>query len=216
MPVSHAEAGPVPRDIPPEMKVYLTFDDGPSEYTADILDSLDQYGAVATFFMLEPHIRLYPDVVRRSIREGHALGSHGVTHKYRQFYKSTESIISEIDQTIATIRDVTGVGTPLVRVPYGTVPNVSRSQMAVLAEHGYKIWDWNIDSSDWRTQDERYVTSTVKQLQKLRAKGVAPVILLHDMKGTAAHLKDLLKYLQENGYDFCTIDSSLPELHQGS
>lgn len=199
--------------VPAEMKVYLTFDDGPSQYMADILDALDQYGAVATFFMLEPHIRLYPDIVQRAIKEGHALGSHGVTHKYRKFYQSTESIISEIDQTISAIRDVTGIGSPLVRLPYGSVPNVTRKQMAILSEHGYKIWDWNVDSCDWKTKDERYVNTTIKQLQKLREEETIPVILLHDMKGTAAHLSSLLKYLYDNGYVFSTLDPSMPELH---
>jgi peptidoglycan/xylan/chitin deacetylase (PgdA/CDA1 family) len=166
--------------------------------------------------MLEPHIRLYADVVQRMAQEGHALGSHGVTHQHNIFYKSTESMISEMDQTIAAIREITGIGSPLIRVPYGSVPNVSQNQMKVLAAHGYKLWDWNVDSSDWRTQDARYVTTTIKQVQKLRDMETSSIILLHDMKGTAAHLSSLLDYLKKYGYVFCVLDPSLPEYHIGS
>ena len=202
-------------DMPvrPEMKVYLTFDDGPSEYTEEILNTLNEYEAAATFFMLEPHIRSYASLVQRMAEEGHALGSHGVTHQHNIFYKSTESMISEMDQTITAIREITGVGSPLIRVPYGSVPNVSQNQMKILAEHGYKLWDWNVDSGDWRTKDARYVTTTIKQVQKLREQEIAPIILLHDMKTTAAHLSDLLDYLAKRGYIFCALDPSLPEYH---
>jgi peptidoglycan/xylan/chitin deacetylase (PgdA/CDA1 family) len=201
-------------DVPPspEMNVYLTFDDGPSEYMDTILDLLDEFEAVATFFLLEPHIRTYPDVVRRAFQDGHALGSHGVTHKHHIFYSSTESIISEIDQTIAALRDTTGIGGPLVRVPYGTFPNVTKNQLAILAEHGYKIWDWNVDSRDWKMQDGSFVAPTIKEIKTLREQGVAPVILLHDMKGTVAHLPDLLAYLRDNGYVFSVLDPSMPGL----
>ncbi|MCL1789815.1 MAG: polysaccharide deacetylase [Peptococcaceae bacterium] len=199
-------------DVPPspEMNVYITFDDGPSEYMDNILDTLDEYGAVATFFLLEPRIRQYPDVVRRAFREGHALGSHGVTHKHNVFYQSTESIISEIDQTITALRDTTGVGSPLVRVPYGTFPNMTKKQLAILAEHGYKVWDWNIDSHDWKLQDGSFVPQTIQQLKKLREQGATPIVLLHDMKGTVAHFAVLLEYLRDNGYVFCTLDPASP------
>ncbi|WP_096186939.1 polysaccharide deacetylase family protein [Evansella halocellulosilytica] len=60
--------------------VYLTFDDGPSSASIEILDILDQFDAKATFFMLEPEMRTHPDIVNRTVKDGHAVALHCVTH----------------------------------------------------------------------------------------------------------------------------------------
>ena len=198
--------------IEPEMLVYLSFDDGPTAFTEKILDTLKEYNACATFFFLEPRIRDRSSTVIRARDEGHALGSHGVTHKYSKFYASTESILWEMDETIRALKEEAGVDSVLVRVPYGTYPNLSDAQIKIMRGHGYKIWDWNVDSEDWRTQDQHFVTNTIRQLKWLRVKKIAPVILMHEREETAEYLPQLLTYLVNEGYVFRVIDSSLPEV----
>lgn len=195
-----------------EMVAYLTFDDGPASSTEEILDILQVYNAKATFFMIEPQIHKYPDAMLRMRDEGHALASHSVSHKLKVFYQSTEQMILEMETTVQTIKETTGVESRLIRVPFGSVPHMTKEQKAIMAEHGFKLWDWNVDSRDWSFKDGSYIEYTIAQLEKLRSRKKSPVILLHDLHSTAAHLPRLLSYMVEQGYEFHVIDSSLPEV----
>ena len=105
------------------MKVaYLTVDDGPTNNTNKLLNTLDQYHAKATFFMLNGNMNSYQNAVKRMVQDGHAVGSHSVTHDKNKFYRSPSSAVGEMITTRNTIKKITGVTSNLMRTPYGSVP----------------------------------------------------------------------------------------------
>lgn len=196
------------RDNKTERTVYLTFDDGPSSASHEILDTLQQFNAKATFFMLEPAMRAYPDMVKRMIKEGHAVGLHGVTHDRDKFYQSEQAALNEMRTGQATLESISGVRTHLIRSPFGSVPYLTDSFRTVLENDGFKLWDWNVDSSDWNLSADEYVQHVISQVEELVQAGGTPIILMHDRGETASHLSILLSYLQEHGYQTSVIDES--------
>lgn len=194
----------------PSYKVaYLTFDDGPRHATKKILDTLARHNAIGTFFMLEPAIRRFPALVRRIVHEGHAIGLHGVTHRKEEFYASKKSVIDEFNQTRETLKKTSGKITDLVRTPYGSRPYLKPSFVRAIRNSGYQLWDWNVDSKDWKYKSERSVKLVIKQVKHLEKSKVRPVILMHDLKETARFLPQIITYLKERGYILEKLDSSL-------
>ncbi|AST96817.1 polysaccharide deacetylase [Niallia circulans] len=192
-----------------EKVVYLTFDDGPNSATTEILDILDQFNAKATFFMLEPEMRKSPEIVKRIIRDGHSAGLHGVTHDKDQFYQSEQAALQEMVKTQETLHDISGVKSDLIRTPYGSIPYLTDSFREVFDQHGFKLWDWNVDSEDWNLSTEASLDSVISQIEKIENNGQSPIIVLHDKTETAKQLPNLLTYLLEKGYKPEKIDNDV-------
>lgn len=90
-------------------RVFLTFDDGPSEtVTPVVLDTLKKENIKATFFLLGSRVELNPELVKREYNEGHYLASHGYSHVYSQIYASPQSVIDEYNRSVTAIRNAIG------------------------------------------------------------------------------------------------------------
>ncbi|KYG29547.1 polysaccharide deacetylase family protein [Alkalihalobacillus trypoxylicola] len=189
--------------------VYLTFDDGPNLATSTILEVLQEYDAEATFFLMEPLMREYPQLVQNILDENHAIGLHGVTHNKDKFYESEQSALNEMLQGQETLKDLTGVHTNLIRTPYGSIPYLTESYRELFQENNFKIWDWNVDSSDWSLTGQQYVDSVINQIEKLDQANITPIILLHDTAETAEHLPTLLTYLKNNHFTMKKLTDQL-------
>lgn len=189
-----------------EKPVYLTIDDGPGIVSEHILDILANYDIPATFFVLEPRVRYYSDMISRMNVEGHELGVHGVTHDVKHFYSSSESVVNELNRTRYSLQELTAKEHYLARTPYGSFPYLSKEQEKAVLEEGYKIWDWNVDSRDWYFRNDRYVQYTISQLERLQQNDTIPVILIHELETTARHLPLLIDYLLTNDYKFKTLN----------
>jgi len=199
------------RSIDDPSVVFLTFDDGPSAATPTIVHLLEQYRMNATFFMLEPNMRRFPAAVKAIAEDGFGCGLHGVTHDVHKFYRSPQTAVGEMKTAQSTLKQLTGIHTPLIRVPYGSVPYMTPAERQAEQNAGFIMWDWNVDSHDWDYRDVRFVRETEKQLETMRRKGSrsSPVILLHDRPETAKALPALLEYLKAHGYRTKVIDPSL-------
>lgn len=180
--------------------VYLTFDDGPSLASPEILRLLDKYQAKATFFMIDPNMRNYPEQLIQMRDAGHVLGVHSVTHDVAQLYRSPTTFIAEMNQAVDTLKEITGVDTRFLRAPYGTKPYVTEPYKAEVDKMNYLLWDWTIDSTDWKLTNGSYVQHTINQIEHVVGKQPL-VVLLHEKETTAAHLERLLSYLHNNGYE---------------
>ncbi|NDI35668.1 polysaccharide deacetylase family protein [Chengkuizengella sediminis] len=189
--------------------VYLTFDDGPRAVSCDILQLLKEYDVKATFFMLEPGMRKYAESVQQMVDDGHSVGLHGVTHNKNSFYASKSTVIDEMNIAQQTLEEITGVTSFLIRTPYGSKPFMTDEYMDEVSENSYLLWDWNIDSSDWRFRSELYVDHVIKQLKQKEDSKQPIVILLHEIPETLQHLPLLLNYLVENGYGFGVLNESM-------
>ncbi|MDA1476905.1 polysaccharide deacetylase family protein [Bacillus changyiensis] len=189
--------------------VYLTFDDGPNPIASEkILSLLDKYNAKATFFMLKPHIEQNLDIVKKMVDRGHSVGSHGVTHQVSQIYKSPESFASEMNDTLAVINKATNSKSHLIRAPYGSKPYITAPFKAVIKRDHFNLWDWTVDSEDWKLANGAFVNNTIQQVNNLV--DTRPlVVLMHEKPTTAAHLEKLLEYFQKNGYEMKALHDSM-------
>jgi len=154
-------------------KVAITFDDGPSmEFTPAILDILAEYNVPATFFMVGSHVEKYPEIARRIVEEGHAVGNH--THNHRNLPTlSTVDLQKELMEATAVITEVTGEYPRFVRPPRGMYDDRFR-RMAKLI--GQEIVLWSISTRDWRYG---VTASYIERLVESKVRG-GDIILFHD------------------------------------
>ncbi len=141
------------REVPQAAhKVYLTFDDGPSKYTEDILDILDEYDVKATFFVLGKEDGHSVEMLREIARRGHTIGMHSYSHKYADIYQSVEDFSADFYRIYSYILENTGIQSTCYRFPGGSSNTVSDLDMRIFAdfleEREVVFYDWNISSGD--------------------------------------------------------------------
>ncbi|MFF2090783.1 polysaccharide deacetylase family protein [Paenibacillus sp. NPDC058174] len=202
------DVSPTPNDNQAAHKVvYLTFDDGPSKYTNDILDILKQNGAKATFFMIGSHLNRHTDAVIRMVEEGSYPGLHSMSHDVNKLYKSGSSscFIEEFKQEQELVGDLVGFAPDLIRAPYGSKPHIDEGFRGDIAEAGFRMWDWTVDSMDWHLAGKP--DKIVEQVSHSVHRDLE-VILLHEREQTVNALPKILELLHDSGYEFKAYDSS--------
>lgn len=186
--------------------VYLTFDDGPTEHTKEILTILNKYGVKSTFFMLYGNIMKHSETVKAVSNQDHSVGCHGVTHKLADFYESVASPKKEMQTCSDAVKQITGQPTTLVRVPFGSFPYLTTAQKSQLELGQFILWDWNVDSNDWNSVSVDQMESHIlTQVKRLHERGSIPVILFHDKAITVDALPRIIESLQNLGYEFRAI-----------
>ncbi|MDW0110686.1 polysaccharide deacetylase family protein [Sporosarcina aquimarina] len=193
-----------------EKAIYLTFDDGPSAVADQLLDILDAYQMKATFFMLGPNMKEHSKAVVRMKNEGFGLALHGITHEAGEIYSSASAPADEMIEDRQILKDVTGVQSNLIRLPYGSIPYLTEDMRYVLDQNDFQVWDWNVDSRDWELKDRRYVEHTKKAIDEYMNAGVTPVVLLHDKPHTIEFLPELLSYIKKQGYKTKVLTNEQP------
>lgn len=177
-----------------EMKIALTFDDGPHPVlTPKILDILKKHQVKATFFIVGENANNYPEVVERILNEGHEIGNHTYTHD--------KIDRGEIERCEKTIYELTDYRTKLFRPPEGLINNAIKSASASL---GYDIILWNIDTRDWdHTSPNDICKNVISNIC------VGSIILMHDYisfnSPTPEALELLLPKLIDMGYQFVVV-----------
>ncbi|TDX13558.1 polysaccharide deacetylase family protein [Flavobacterium sp. S87F.05.LMB.W.Kidney.N] len=185
-----------------QKKIALTFDDGPSEYTLEVLALLKKYNAKATFFCIGKNIEKHPEIVKQIIEEGHLVGNHSYSHsKFFDFYNAKQ-IQEEIEITDALLEKYTFKKINFFRPPYGvTTPSIRRA----LNVTGHKTIGWNIRSLDGGTKNKELIFNRI--IQRVSPGGI---VLLHD---TASHsvlvLEQFLQFLEQNNYEVISIEELL-------
>ncbi|EIT85598.1 putative polysaccharide deacetylase [Fictibacillus macauensis ZFHKF-1] len=189
--------------------VYLSFDDGPSPYSNQIMDTLKKYNASATFFMLSPNILSHKEAVKRMDKEGFNYGLHGVSHDAKLIYRTKDTVVKEMDQDNDTLYKVTGKKTNMIRTPYGSAPYMKPPYQKAVKDHGYHLWDWTIDSRDWAFRSPAYVPYTINQFNALKNTHEPLIILMHEKKTTLDSLPRLLAYIQSQGYKMKRLEMNM-------
>ncbi|GKV68850.1 hypothetical protein NCCP2716_13480 [Sporosarcina sp. NCCP-2716] len=191
----------------PRKTVYLTFDDGPSRWTDEIVEVLHTYDVKATFFMQGVNLQKpqLQDSVRRAAEAGHYIGAHSMTHNYRKLY-TDQKFVPEMMATLQLIRQLTGTEPHLVRPPYGSAPGLKDSAIrSQIADEGLKVWDWTIDSHDWELRDN---PAQIKRNIVNQLKNDTEVILMHEKQQTLDELPEIIQYLKQQGYSFAVYEDS--------
>ncbi len=200
-------------------KVYLTFDDGPSEYTDEILDILKEENVKATFFVVARDESYY-DAYRRIVAEGHTLAMHSYTHVYSSVYASLDSFKEDVDSLHDLLYDVTGVDVKYYRFPGGSSNTVSKvdiqSCIQYLDEQGYTYFDWNSLNGDAVTENLTPDELNANVMKYVRGNTGDSIVLMHDLStkhATVEALEDLIHTLKEEGYELCPIDENTTPVH---
>ena len=164
-------------------KVYLTFDDGPSIYTNDILDILDSYNVKATFFVVGKEETNAEEALQRIVDEGHTLGMHSYRHKYKELYESMDSFTQDFARIRDYIYQATGVESVCYRFPGGSSNTVSEIDMHdfidYLDSQGVEYYDWNVSSGDGGSMKLSTDTLLENCTKDIDTRDTS-IILLHD------------------------------------
>lgn len=195
-------------------RVFLTFDDGPSEaVTPKVLDILDKYDIKATFFVLGCNVKSHPDIVKRAYESGHYIANHGYSHKYSKIYKDTNAVLEEYNKTEEAIRTAIGnskYSSNLFRFPGGSYggpyENIKKKARKELNKQGIAYLDWSALTYDAEGADnEKEVLTNLKETMNGWDN---VVILMHDAPDkeiTYKTLEAVIEYLQDKGYAFENI-----------
>ena len=196
-------------------RVYLTFDDGPSIYTGQILDILAANNVKATFFVIGRDEEYY-DYYRRIVDEGHTLGMHSYSHVYQDLYASVEAFGNEIEKLNNLLYDVTGQKSSIFRFPGVRSNNVAplpiQDYIAYLNEHNINYYDWNALNGDAVTNGlspEQLVDNIMNDVENNQDS----IVLMHDLQTThttVESLQLLIDTLKSEGYEILPIDADTP------
>ncbi|HFR4153835.1 polysaccharide deacetylase family protein [Bacillus cereus] len=181
--------------------VYLTFDDGPSELTGKFLDVLKEQHVASTFFMQGSNLQNtgFQENVKRAVKEGHYIGAHSMTHNSDKLYKKGQ-FVTEMKETLALIHNITGTTPKLVRPPYGSAPGLKGQDIRnKIVEAGIKVWDWTIDSNDWKLKGNPQ--QIIENVKRTTTEDVE-VVLMHEKPQTLQALPEIIKFYKEKGYEF--------------
>lgn len=197
--------------------VYLTFDDGPSKNTPQILDILNQYDIPATFFVLGTSIKGHSqsqEILNRMIAEGHYIGLHSMTHDKNILYGSNgpTNFVNEMKQVQTLISTLTnGFQSEICRAPYGTGGGTfTSSHVSAIQQANIKCWDWDVDSLDWKySQDPDSVFDIVQSQTELNQSKNNLIVLFHEKASTVAILPQVIEYYLNLGYEFLPYSPNL-------
>lgn len=192
-------------------RAFLTFDDGPSSVTSQILDILKQENVKATFFVLGAKVKEKPEIVKRMYDEGHYIANHGYSHSYSTIYASPQSVLDEFNQCNEAVKEAIGVpeyNSHLFRFPGGLVggkyADIKSQAKQLLNENDILNIDWNALTGDAETSKPTQEFEMQRLSQTVGDKN-SVVILMHDApakKVTADTLQQIIAYLRERGYEF--------------
>ena len=204
---------------PPGKVVYLTFDDGPGQYTEQLLNLLDKYNVKVTFFVTNQY-QSYQHLIGEAHRRGHTIAMHTYSHRFQSIYTSEAAYYNDLNQIRAICEAQTGVTPKIVRFPGGTSNTISRKYcsriMSTLTRsieaNGYLYCDWNVDSYDagGATTREMVATNILAGIQKYNH----PIVLQHDtLIYSVEAVEDVLIWGLQNGYTFLGMDENTPMAH---
>ena len=175
--------------------IAFTFDDGPSKYTNELIDTLELNNSSATFFMLGNRMKYNTDIVKKVYNSNSEIGTHTYSHK-RLTSLSNDEIYNEINSSEIIFNDITGDHLKYLRPPYGSYNDHIKGL-------GYNIILWNIDPKDWLTRDSKKIYNSV-----LNNACDGCIVLMHDIyPETIEAVKMLIPTLNEMNYEVVSISN---------
>ena len=179
--------------------IYLTFDDGPSQYTTDILRYLLKHDIQATFFVMPDDTENGRSFLNTMLERGHEIGIHCMSHFYSDIYASVEAYLEDFNEAWNLVYEQTGYKPYLFRFPGGSKNDyngaVRDDIIAEMTRRGFIYYDWNVDSRDAMDADWTSMYNTV--LNEVAAVPRA-VVLFHDRPGgynTVLVIEDIIRAL---------------------
>ncbi|SCG82617.1 putative polysaccharide deacetylase pdaB [Proteiniborus sp. DW1] len=182
----------------PDKKIAISFDAAwGTDFTYDILDTLDKYNVKTTFFLVDFWVKKHPDVVKEIDRRGHEIGNHSTNHPYMSKLDEIQ-IIKELKTTEDSIKEITGKRTTLFRPPFG---DYNDRLIRVCRDNGYYVIQWDVDSLDWKEYGVQPVVDRVTR----NVKNGSIVLFHNNAKYVSEFLPIILEKLQAEGYEIVPI-----------
>jgi len=192
--------------------VALTFDDGPTQYTSALIDTLDKYNIKATFFINAHNYYPYADessaaraVIKKAYQSGHQIASHTYNHVIESNTSEFKKSLSKMD---TFVKNIIGVTPRYFRAPGG---NCGDSCINFLENLGYRIIKWDVDTIDWQSRSFSSSSSIIKDFAKQKSKNY--LILMHD--SIEHSVKETVPWILSSGifsnYKFVTVAECLGE-----
>lgn len=203
--------------------IYLTFDDGPSPRTPEVLKILRDNGVKATFFVTHLNGKS-SHYMKDIVAEGHTIALHSYTHDYKKIYASEEAYFADLQQISDLVYSETGVRTNLMRFPGGASNIVSKFNPGVMSrlthqvtDKGYVYFDWNLDSSD-ADKGGSSAQNIINTCRKNVPGGNSVIVLMHDSaekRTTVEALPEVIAYYKAAGCNFAALSETSPKIQHG-
>ena len=176
-------------------RIAFTFDDGPGEYTDELLDCLEENNAHATFFMLGQNVGSWESTVQRMADIGCEIGSHSWDHP-NLYDLSMDSVAKEFSDTDAALEKACGQKASVARAPYGNWSD------DIISTVGKPFFTWSLDSMDWSYLDVNKDYDAVMNGDLTDGS----IILMHDIHepSVQAAIK-MIPELVQKGYKLMTV-----------
>jgi len=196
------------RGRPGRQEIALTFDDGPSPSTPQILEILASYGVSATFFQCGENVLRVPELSRATSIAGHEIGNHSYSHPNFAFERPS-LIEDEFRRAQEAIGEVTSIAPALMRPPYGVRWFGFRRMQRRLGLLGIM---WSVIGRDWKLPAAAIAHRVVSHMED------GGIICLHDGRGTRANpdisatieaVRKIIPALLAKGYHFVTVSELL-------
>lgn len=202
--------------------VYLTFDDGPSARTPEILEILAKYNVKATFFVVGRSDQQSRQWMRDIVAAGHTIGMHSYTHDYKTVYANVENFLEDYDKIYNLIYDATGVYPQISRFPGGSINGYNGATyeniISELVRRGFVYFDWNVSSGDaasnTKTPAAKLVSGALSRVNSLRR----AVVLMHDAvdkKTTVEALPAIIQGYRDAGFTFAPLTAEVVPVAYG-
>ena len=187
---------------------YLTFDDGPSIYTEQLLDVLNEYEVPGIFFILGTQLEYMPnadEILNRIIDEGHYIALHTMTHDRKSLYhseKSPATFTREMLELRDEVQERTDHLTNLCRAPYGKKGHFKAAHYKSVDDAGLYCVDWHVDSRDWAKKNATQIYAEVVSGLESFKDADEVVLLFHEYQRTIDAMPLVIEHLIELGYTF--------------
>ena len=180
---------------PDKPMIAVTYDDGPSTYTPEILDILKENNSVATFFVLGSRVNDYTETLNRILEEGSQIGNHTYNHK-KLTTISDEELYKQVKGTDDLVYIATGHTPSVMRPPYGA------SDKELNQKISKPVIKWSIDTRDWENRNAEMINQNIFENVK-----DGDIILMHDLyESTLEASKTAIPELISRGFQLVTID----------
>ena len=204
------------KQISPNKTIFLTFDDGPSARTGEVLDILKQKNVKATFFVVGNTSTAGKDYMKRIVEEGHTIAPHTFTHNFKSIYSSVEAYLNDFNKIYTLIYETTGVKPTIFRFAGGSKNSFNKNNyreiIAEMTRRGFDYYDWNLSTGDAAKKSLTPAERCLSNVLNYSAKYNNAVVLMHDAQPkttTVQALPALIDGLRNQGFSFQKLSNEI-------